>query len=154
VTQPSAVIVTPDMLVGLPKPVRRYLEFSGVAGTPIVLTVTVRQTGRIRTGPEKAWMGFRATESYSVDPPGFVWNAIAGYGPVPLLSVRDSYVEGKGALTEFASLLHARRDINDPLGDSTEVASNRSQAQVSTRTGCPSRIGATAYRNGSVLGQS
>ena len=98
-------VVTSDMLADLPQPVRRYLEFSGVLGKSIVRTVTVRQTGRIRIAPDKAWMHFRATEQYSVDPPSFVWNAVARYGPLPLLTVRDSYVEGKGGvLVKFAGL--------------------------------------------------
>ena len=108
----SPAIVTSDMLAGLPEPVRRYLEFSGVLGKPLVRSVIVKQTGRIRTGPEKAWMRFKATESYSVDPPGFVWNAVAGYGLFPVLTVRDSYVDGKAAvivkLANLFSVVNAR----------------------------------------------
>jgi hypothetical protein len=102
----NAAIVTSQMLACLPEPVHRYFEFSGVLGKPIVRTVIVRQTGRIRTGPEKPWMRFRATESYSLDPPSFVWKAVAGYGPLPLLIVRDSYIEGKGGVqVKLAGLL-------------------------------------------------
>jgi hypothetical protein len=43
-------------------------------------------------------MRFRATETYSLDPPGFVWNAKAYRGGFPLLTVRDSYVEGRGGM--------------------------------------------------------
>ena len=93
-----ATIITSEMLTGLPAPVRAYLEFSGVVGTPLVNTVTLRQTGRIRQSPEKPWMQFRATETYSLDPPGFIWNAKAYRGGFPLLTVRDSYVEGRGGM--------------------------------------------------------
>ncbi len=43
-------------------------------------------------------MRFRATETYSLDPPGFVWKAKAYRGGLPLLTVRDSYVEGRGGM--------------------------------------------------------
>jgi len=43
-------------------------------------------------------MQFRATETYSIDPPGFIWNAKAYRGGFPLFAVRDSYVEGRGGM--------------------------------------------------------
>lgn len=113
----SAAIVTSEMLAGLPELVRRYLQFSGVLGKPIVRKVIVRQTGRIRTGPEKPWMRFRATESYSLDPPSFVWSAVAGYGSIPLLTVRDSYVEGKGAVRVKLANLFSLVDARGPQVD-------------------------------------
>jgi hypothetical protein len=56
----SSAIITSEMLAGLPEPVRRYLEFSGVLGKPFVRSAIVKQTGKIRQGPEKPWMHFRA----------------------------------------------------------------------------------------------
>jgi len=94
----STGVVTAAMLASLPEPVRRYLEFSGVVGKPLIRTVTVKQTGKIRQSSEKPWMRFRATETYSLDPPGFVWKAKAYRGGLPLLTVRDSYVEGRGGM--------------------------------------------------------
>jgi Family of unknown function (DUF6544) len=94
----SAASVSSEMLVGLPEPIRKYLAFTGVVGKPVVKTATVKQTGRIRLGPEKRWMKFKATESYSVDPPSFVWDARVGYGPIPVLTVRDSYINGRGTI--------------------------------------------------------
>jgi len=114
---PLTAIVTPEMLRGLPSSVQRYLEFSGVVGRPIVRTVTVKQTGRIRLGPEKRWMRFRAMESYSVDPPGFTWDARVGYGRFPLLTVRDSYVEGKGAVRAKLVNLFSVVDASGPQVD-------------------------------------
>ena len=43
-------------------------------------------------------MQFRAMESYSIDPPGFVGNAKARRGHFPLFTVQDSYADGKGAM--------------------------------------------------------
>ena len=42
-------------------------------------------------------MQFKATESYTIDPPGFVWET-AKCGWLPLLTVRDSYAGGKGSV--------------------------------------------------------
>jgi hypothetical protein len=67
----AAPIVTPEMLARLPTSVQRYVNFSGVVRQPQVQTVIVAQTGKIRLGPEKRWMQFKATESYSVDPPSW-----------------------------------------------------------------------------------
>lgn len=94
----TRAIVKPEMLAGLSTPVQRYMNFSGVVGRPLVQSVIVKQTGRIRLGPEKRWMHFGATESYSVDPPSFTWDARIGYGRLSFLAVRDSYVDGKGAV--------------------------------------------------------
>jgi hypothetical protein len=94
----SAAIITTEMLSTLPEPVRRYFEFSGVVGKPLVRAVTIKQSGRICQAPDKPWMRFRATETYSLDPPGFIWKAKAHRGGFTLFTVRDSYVEGRGGM--------------------------------------------------------
>jgi hypothetical protein len=50
------------MLVGLPTPVQRYMDFSGVVGKPLVKRALVRQIGRIRLGPEKRFFAFEVNE--------------------------------------------------------------------------------------------
>jgi hypothetical protein len=117
----SATMVTPEMLIGLPGPVRRYLEFSGVVGKPIVRAVVVKQTGRIRLGPEKRWMEFKATESYSVDPPSFVWDARVGYSSIPVLTVRDSYTKGRGAIRAKLFNLFSVVDADGPRVDESSA---------------------------------
>ena len=105
----STTIVTSEMLASLPLPVRKYLELSRVPGRPLVSTVIVKQSGRVRQSSKKPWMPFRATETYSLDPPGFIWNARAGRGGFPFLTVRDSYVGGKGAMrVKVGSLVPCR----------------------------------------------
>ena len=91
-------LVTEEMLQGLPEPVRRYLTYSGVIGKPIVQTARIRQAGMLRTGKEQPWMDFSASEYFSVDPPGFVWDAIIKKGPFPLLLIRDMYRSGQGGM--------------------------------------------------------
>jgi hypothetical protein len=47
----NPAIVTAEILAGLPAPVQRYKNFSEVVGRPLVKSVIVKQTGRIRLGP-------------------------------------------------------------------------------------------------------
>lgn len=68
-------LVTEDMLEGLPAPVHRYLNYTGAVGKPWVRTVHLKQTGRFRQALERPWMPMVAEQSYTTDPPGFVWNA-------------------------------------------------------------------------------
>jgi len=90
------VIVTEDMLQKLPDPVKRYLVYTGVVGKPIVQTVRLKQAGKIRKDTKQPWMNFEAKEYYSVSQPGFVWVAYMIFFGLPLIRVRDYYLEGKG----------------------------------------------------------
>ncbi|AKB19662.1 MULTISPECIES: DUF6544 family protein [unclassified Methanosarcina] len=92
------VTVTEDMLHKLPDPVKKYLVYTGVVGKPIVQTVRLKQVGKIRKDTKQPWMNFEAKEYYSVSPPGFVWIAYMKFFGLPLMRVRDYYLEGKGNL--------------------------------------------------------
>ncbi len=91
----TAAIVTPEMLAGLPAPVQRYMKFSGVVGEPLVKRIILKQTGRIRLGPEKRWMKF---------------------------TVRDSYVDGKGAVrVRLANLFQLLKATGPQMDHSSAV---------------------------------
>jgi len=90
------VIVTEEMLQKLPDPVKRYLVYTGVVGKPVVQTVRLKQVGKIRKDAKQPWMNFEAKEYYSISPPGFVWIAYMKVFGLPLIRVRDYYMEGKG----------------------------------------------------------
>lgn len=101
-----AVVVTGEMLAGLPEPVRRYLARTGVVGQAIPELVRVRQRGRMRLGAGQPWIPVEAEERYCVDPPGFVWAGTMRLGPVRLARARDMYFGGHGRmLVRLASLL-------------------------------------------------
>lgn len=61
--------VTPSDLVGLPEPVQRYLHLVGVVGQPRVRNYRLRFRGRIRSGPDSAWMPFEAEQQSFADQP-------------------------------------------------------------------------------------
>jgi hypothetical protein len=74
------------------------LTYAGVVGKPMVHSVRLEQTGKFRTGVDQAWMDFHAEQVYTVDQPGFIWDATFTQAGVPFLKVRDRYVQGKGAI--------------------------------------------------------
>lgn len=95
----SGATVTTAELDGLPAPVRRYLDWCGIEGQRIPTTVSIRQTGRLRSGNEKRWLPFAAEEDYTTNPPTFSWRAKVSLAGVPVIRALDSYVDGQGRMT-------------------------------------------------------
>lgn len=95
---PSGVVVTEVMLAPLPEPARRYLTHAGVVGQPIPSVVRVTQSGRIRSSAEAAWMELEAEETYSIDPPAFVWRAWFPKKSMPFVLGRDAYLRGEASI--------------------------------------------------------
>jgi hypothetical protein len=115
-------LVTEDMLEGLPAPVHRYLNYTGVVGKPWVRTVHLKQTGRFRQALERPWMPMVAEQSYTTDPPGFVWNARFKVGGLPLLRARDKYEAGHGHMYGKLAGLFTVFDVRgDELDQGTMV---------------------------------
>jgi hypothetical protein len=89
-------LVTEEMLEDLPQPVQRYLDYTGVVGKPLVDSVHLKQIGRFRQGLDRPWMPMVAEQTYTTNPPGFVWNARFKFAGLPLLRARDKYEGGHG----------------------------------------------------------
>lgn len=87
-----------EQLAGLPGRVVRYFELALTPGQPLVRRARVRQAGEFRTGAEAAWSPFTAVQHFSVRPPGFVWDATIRMAPLLSVRVRDSYLDGEGAM--------------------------------------------------------
>ena len=88
-----------DDLEGLPEPVQRYLANVLTEGQPYVRTVRLQQEGEFRLGDAMApWKPLSATQHYTVDPPGFVWDARVAILPLVPVRVVDMYKAGKGTL--------------------------------------------------------
>jgi len=94
----EGVVVTEEMLQNLPEPVRRCLGYTGTVGKPFVNTVRLKQKGRMHPSAKGAWIPLEAEEYYSVQPPGFVWDATMYRGPLPIARGRDIYAGGKGRM--------------------------------------------------------
>ena len=92
-------------LTALPDIVQKYLRYTNVIGTPRISTVRIKQRGRIRNAPDQKWMDFIADEYYRVKPPGFIWHARFGPAWLPMVQVRDHYLNGSGRMKgKFLSL--------------------------------------------------
>ncbi len=96
-------LVTEEMLKNLPEPVQRYLNFTGVVGSPWIKTVRLKQVGKFRTGADRPWMPVTAEEIYTTDPPSLTWNARFKIAGLPLLRAKDRYESGQGHM--FGKLL-------------------------------------------------
>lgn len=91
-------VVTAEMIAGLPEPAQRYFKHAGVIGQPMPRIVRLTQRGRIRSSAEASWMAFEAEETYSTNPPGFVWRAWLPSRSTPVALGRDLYLEGAGSI--------------------------------------------------------
>lgn len=94
--QRTAAIVDRTRLATVPAIVARFLSRALTDGQPLVATARVEQTGDFRVGD--AWYPFRASQRFTVQPAGFVWDARIQMLPVMPVLVRDSYVAGSGSM--------------------------------------------------------
>lgn len=94
----TAGTFTPDQLAGLPAPVVRYFEFALAPGQPLIRTARIEHEGEFRGSLDAPWSPFTSVQHFSVDPPGFVWDAAIRMGPLMTVRVRDSYLQGVGSM--------------------------------------------------------
>ncbi len=94
-----APLVTEEMLAGLPEPAQRYLRYAGLIGKPMIDTVRVRQACRMRPTPDGISIPLVAEQWYTVEPPGFIWDATVPIAGIPVVRGRDGYLDGKGVMT-------------------------------------------------------
>lgn len=92
------LVVSKDMLAGLPAPVRRYMDFTGVLGQPWIENVALTYEGRFRLGADRPWMPMTARQTYTVSPPSFAWDARFKMMGLPLLRALDEYRAGRGRM--------------------------------------------------------
>jgi hypothetical protein len=100
--RPERRIITEDMLADLPEPVHRYMQYTGVVGRPWINKVVLAQEGKFRQGIDRPWIPMTALQTYTTDPPSFVWEARFKVAGLPLLWARDEYRRGHGHM--FAKL--------------------------------------------------
>jgi hypothetical protein len=81
-----------SMLSSCDEPVRRYFTHAIAHGAPLEPRMRLRMTGRIKIG---LWLPFTAEQD--CDGSSFVWRARVPRH-VPLLTVTDSYVDGRGSI--------------------------------------------------------
>ena len=114
---PSAEKLTYDKLAGLPEPVQRYFRASLREGTPYIRYAHLKQTGDLRPDQKTGWKPFRADQWYSVDSPGFIWQANMDFAPLVTVQGRDMYYQGQGHMLIKPLGLFAVVDARGPEMD-------------------------------------
>ncbi len=95
---PAGEVVSEADLSPLPSPVRRYLDFMGVAGGPPVWSFRARFRGRFRLRPGQAWMPYDAWQYNCADPVSRISHMrITWAGIVPMIG-SDTYLGGRGQM--------------------------------------------------------
>ena len=110
-------LVTENMLGDLPEPVQRYLRYTGIVEKPFVRTARLEQKGSMYLGSKQGWVPLEAEEHYTVQPPGFVWDATIHRGPLPIARGRDMYAGGEGRMLVKAGSLFPVVDDKGPEMD-------------------------------------
>ncbi|WP_318502341.1 DUF6544 family protein [Bacillus sp. T3] len=86
-------------LTGLPDPVQRWLESTNIIGKKKIISVRLKQTGRMRTTIDGRWMEASAEQYFRIDEPEFVWKAKVKMAPLFSLAGLDRYSNGKGKMS-------------------------------------------------------
>lgn len=112
-----------DSLADLPEPVRKYLENAIPAGQEYAALAQLEWSGEFRLGDQTAsWKQFGAVQTFTVGPPGFVWDASISMAPLISARVIDSYVAGEGLLrAKIASAITVAEAEQSAELDSAEL---------------------------------
>jgi hypothetical protein len=107
---PSGV-VTEEQVEALPAPVARYVRLSGAMGRPHVRNFYAEVHGRIRGGPDEAWMPFTGHQlnTYGLQPRRFfIIHATKSGLPITVFHVFDEHATMRGRLLDLIPVVDAR----------------------------------------------
>jgi uncharacterized protein DUF6544 len=94
-----------DRCESLPEPVGRYVRFAVAQNAPIVRTARLRHCGLFRISPKRRWLPIEGQAFFTIDEPGFIWNATIALLPFLWIEARDRLIDGRGnMLVKFCSL--------------------------------------------------
>jgi len=110
-------LITAEMVQDLPEPVQRYMAFSGVVGRPWIDAVRLWQIGRFRQSADQPWMPVTAEQTFTTNPPGFIWKARFKVAGLPLMNARDAYQDGHGHMYGKLAGLFTLFDARGPQID-------------------------------------
>lgn len=82
----------------LPTPVQRYLLAVMRKDSPRIRYARIEHAGDFLLEAPDNWRPFRSVEYFTVDVPGFVWDARIRMIPGLPVRVRDAFVDGRGAM--------------------------------------------------------
>lgn len=88
-----------EMISGMPPVVQKWLQGSGVIGQAPIQNVYLEQEAQMLMKPDQTeWSQAKAEQSFTVDPPGFIWSVSMKMNPVIPVMGRDRFVNGKGEM--------------------------------------------------------
>jgi hypothetical protein len=92
-------IVSPEELSGLPSPVAKWLEVSGVVGKEKANTVCLSQKVRMKLKPgQDTWNDATAEQYFTTQNPAFIWKVEMNMSPFIKITGRDRFANGKGEM--------------------------------------------------------
>jgi hypothetical protein len=84
----------------------RYFEFALTPGQPLIRRARIEHRGEFRGALDAAWSPFHSVQHFTLDRPGFVWDARIEMAPLVTVRVRDSYIDGRaGMLARIGGLI-------------------------------------------------
>jgi Family of unknown function (DUF6544) len=94
--QTAGQVFDAESMARLPEPVARYFRRALPDGQPVIRRVRLEQEGEFFA--QGGWRPFRATQHFSADRPGFVWDARIFMAPFMPVYVRDAYAGGRAEM--------------------------------------------------------
>ncbi|HTT65915.1 MAG TPA: DUF6544 family protein [Bryobacteraceae bacterium] len=98
----------------LPDPVRRYLRLAVPENAAEIRTVHLRHDGFFRPNPGPRWFPIQGEQSFTLEPPGFVWRARIRMLPLLWIEARDSLASGRGGMRIRFNSIFTITDASGP----------------------------------------
>ena len=89
-------VIKEEDLDGVPEPVRRYFEYTGIVGKERINFMRLKHRGTLRIAPDKEALPIVGTQYFSADPPALLWTGTVKPSFFMSVSARDKYMKGKG----------------------------------------------------------
>lgn len=111
----SGKLISEADLQPLPPIVQQWLKHSGVVGKPMVTSLRLKQSGKMKLKPGGDWMNFSATQYFNTVQPAFIWDTRVEMMPLIFFNGRDKFENGKGEmLIKLLSLVNMVNEKNNP----------------------------------------
>ncbi len=82
----------------LPEPVKRFMEYSQVVGTPHIQKARIKQSGLFKMAPDKPWTPFTAEQEYDIPTASFIWKVDMKMAPFIHITGSDHLENGEGQM--------------------------------------------------------
>ncbi|WP_299124252.1 DUF6544 family protein [uncultured Winogradskyella sp.] len=97
ITQNNIKVIKEEDLNHLPNVIQKWLKHSGIIGKEEIVTVRLKQKGKMRTKPSSKWMPFVATQYFNTKSSSFVWSTTVDALLIKMIG-RDKLTDGNGEM--------------------------------------------------------